>query len=134
MTCTRAGGRRRLPAGACIAAILTAGCASAGVIERTYTHTARYRVSCSVSDECRVQYLDQEGKLRASDIVGEWHFERGVDPGDRVWIRASGGGCPPRPLRVEILLDETPVARDLTRAEHASRCDWLMAETEFVIP
>ena len=134
MTCTRTHRQCRASAGVIFAALLVAGCASGGVSERTYTHQAEYRVSCTVSDECRVQYLDQEGSLRAADIVGEWSLERGVDPGDRLWVRASGGGCPPRPLRVEIHIDGTTVAQHLTRAEHASRCDWILAETEFTVP
>ena len=114
--------------------VVVAACASGGIAERTYTHQASYKVSCSVTDECRVQYLDREGALAAADIVGEWTYRRGVDPGDRLWVRLSAGGCPPSPLRVEILLDESTVSRELTRAEHPSRCDWILAETDFVVP
>lgn len=120
-----------------LAAAFAAGCASGrgdSRPSRTHALAAGYVASCSVSDECRVQYIDEEGVLRARDVVGEWKLDLGVDPGARLWIRASAGGCPPRPLRVEIWIDGRQVSNDLERAEHATRCDWLLAETEFRVP
>jgi len=119
------------------AVLALAGCASTGdggPPEHIFGQQAEYRVSCSVSDECRVQFIDQEGVLRARDIVGEWKLTVGVDPGTRLWVALSAGGCPPRPLRVEIWLGGTTVAHKLERATHGSRCDWLRAETEFTVP
>jgi len=120
-----------------IAAAQLASCASGrgdSRPARTYAHAAGYVVSCSVSDECRAQYIDEEGVLRARDVVGEWKLDLGADAGARLWVRASAGGCPPRPLRVEIWVDGVEVSRTLERASHPSRCDWLLAETEFSVP
>lgn len=112
-----------------------ASCASTGAPpERVYARSAGYVVSCSVANECRVQYIDEEGVLRARDVTGEWKLDLGADPGTRLWVRASAGGCPPRPLRVEIWVDGVEVSESLERATHASRCDWLLAETEFSVP
>lgn len=130
-------GRGTPTVGAAALCVVLAGCASnrgSAPPEPTFDHRAEYRVSCNVSDECRVQYIDEGGVLRARDVVGEWTLEIGVDVGSRMWLRAWGGGCPPRPLRVSILLDGTRVADTLERASHQSRCDWLQAETEFVVP
>lgn len=118
-------------------ALAIGGCASAGDggrPERVFAQEAEYKVSCSVTDECRVQFIDQAGVLRARDIVGEWKLTVGVDPGTRLWIAVSAGGCPPRPLRVEIWLEGATVAQRLERPTHRSRCDWLRAETEFRVP
>ena len=119
-----------------LACAWAAGCASAGrrPAERAWAHAAGYVVSCSVANECRVQYIDEEGVLRARDVTGEWKLDLGADSGTRLWLRASAGGCPPRPLRVEIWLDGVEVSERLERATHASRCDWLLAETEFGVP
>ena len=103
-------------------------------VERVFAHQVAYHVSCSVSDECRVQYIDDEGVLKAKDIVGEWDFDFGADPGGRLWVRAGAGGCPPRPVRVEIRMNGTTVAEYLARAPAGSRCDWILAETEFRVP
>lgn len=113
---------------------LTACASAGGSSERVYAHAAGYVVSCSVANECRVQYIDEDGVLRARDVTGEWKLDLGADPGTRLWVRASAGGCPPRPLRVEIWIDGARVSRSLERATHASRCDWLLAETEFSVP
>ncbi len=102
--------------------------------DRVFVHRATYRISCSVSDECRVTWIDQDGELRSREIVGEWRLELGADPGMRLWVRAGAGGCPPRPVRVEILIDGTPVAEDLARGPGGERCDWILAETEFRVP
>ncbi|MDH3735116.1 MAG: hypothetical protein OEU54_16425, partial [Gemmatimonadota bacterium] len=81
-----------------LAAVLT-GCASGGApatpepTEPTFDYRAEYRVSCNVSDECRVQYIDEGGVLRARDIVGEWDLAVGVNAGTRMWLRAWGGGA-----------------------------------------
>ncbi len=135
MTCTRPDPARPMLLAASLSLLATA-CASGGDPSRppVFMHEAEYRVSCSISDDCRVQYIDEAGVLRARDVVGEWSLSLGIDPGGRMWVRASGGGCPPRPLRVEIWLDGVTVAQNLERAKHQSRCDWLLSETEFVVP
>ena len=121
-----------------LSAVMAAGgCASGGSgghPQHVFTQEAEYRVSCSVSDECRVQFIDEKGVLRARDIVGEWKLTVGVDPGTRLWVALGAGGCPPRPLRVEIWLDGTTVAQDVARPTHRSRCDWIRAETEVTVP
>ena len=128
--------KRITPAPAIAVALVGLGCASGGggEPERLHAFSAQYLVSCSVTDECRVTFIDQEGELRARDIVGEWRLDLGVDVGTRLWVRVSAGGCPPRPIRVEILFEGTTVAQRIERAEHRSRCDWLMVETEFRVP
>ena len=70
-----------------------------------YLHEAVYFVSCNISDECRVTYTDDSGTLRAKDITGDWDYELGVDPGRRLWLRATAAGCPPRSVLVEIQID-----------------------------
>ena len=102
--------------------------------ERDYTYEVGYHVSCSVSDECRIQYIDDSGTLRRRDIVGEWDMDFGADPGGRLWLRAGAGGCPPRPVRVEIRLGGATVAEHLARPPGGSRCEWILAETEFTVP
>lgn len=111
-------------------------CASGrgGAPERTYEHHAAYHVSCSVSDECRVTFIDQAGELDARDIVGEWTRDLGADAGTRLWVRAGAGGCPPRPVRVEIVVDGDTVAESLARAPGEARCEWILAETDYEIP
>ncbi|WP_419166948.1 hypothetical protein [Candidatus Palauibacter sp.] len=99
-----------------------------------YAYQVEYYVSCSVSDECRVQYIDEEGVLRARDIVGEWDMDFGADPGTRLWLRAGAGGCPPRPVRAEIRMDGEIVAEHLVPSPRRSRCSWILAETEFRLP
>lgn len=137
MTRTRSLGDEGKVLATALFALAVAGCSGSRAPAETkpiFLHQAEYKVSCSVSDECRVQYIDQAGVLRARDIVGEWSLPLGIDPGGRMWVRASGGGCPPRPLRVEIWLDGRTVAENLERAKHRSRCDWLLSEAEFVVP
>lgn len=102
--------------------------------ERTYAHHATYRVSCSVTDECRVTFIDQRGELDAQDIVGEWTRELGADVGTRLWVRAGAGGCPPRPVRVEIVIDGRTVAESTARPPGGARCEWILAEADFEIP
>lgn len=99
-----------------------------------FAHAASYRVSCSVSDECRVTYIDESGELRSRDITGEWQLDLGVNDGGRLWVRAGAGGCPPRPVRVEIHVDGASVAEDLERPPGGARCEWILAETEFRVP
>ena len=99
-----------------------------------YAHQVSYHVSCSVSDECRVTYIDFAGKLRAKDVTGEWDIASGANPGTRLWVRAGAGGCPPRPVRVEIVMDGATVAEHLVRPPGGSRCEWILAETEFRVP
>jgi len=134
----RVGSRGPIPVAALAPATLVlAGCVTGGAgapPERVYAHAARYLVSCSVSDECRVTYLDQEGVLRRRDVVGEWNLEVGADPGHRLWVRAGSGGCPPRPVRVTIMVDGDDVAEQLARAPGSARCEWILAETEFTVP
>ncbi len=91
-------------------------------------------MSCSVSDECRVTYIDETGELRARDVVGEWTMDLGADPGARLWLRAGAGGCPPRPVRVEIVVDGASVSEQLARPPGSARCEWILAETEFRLP
>ena len=93
-----------------------------------------YYVSCSVSDECRVQYIDEAGELRARDIVGDWEMDLGADRGTRLWVRAGAGGCPPRPVRAEIRMGADVVAENLARPPRGQRCRWILAETEFRVP
>ena len=64
-------------------------------INHEHLHEAAYFVSCNISDECRVTYIDDLGTLRAKDITGDWDYELGVDPGRRLWLRATAAGCPP---------------------------------------
>lgn len=127
---------RPLRAAALLAAVGLAGCASGrgGAPERTYAHQASYRVSCSVTDECRVTFIDQQGELDAQDIVGEWNRDLGADGGTRLWVRAGAGGCPPRPVRVEIVVDGRTVAESVARPPGGARCEWILAETDFRIP
>lgn len=119
---------------------MSAGCVAARVESDAepevseHTYHVGYHVSCSVSDECRIQYIDGAGQLTARDIVGEWDTDFGADPGGRLWIRAGAGGCPPRSVRVEIHLDDTKVAEDIARAPAGQRCEWILAETEFRVP
>lgn len=101
---------------------------------RTFAHTAEYRISCTATDECRVTYLDEEGDLEAREVIGEWRLALGADDGTRLWVRAGAGGCPPRPVRVEIWVDGRPVAEALERAPGGARCEWILAETEYTIP
>ncbi|WP_419949330.1 hypothetical protein [Candidatus Palauibacter sp.] len=120
--------------------VIAAACASAGrdpdgaAAARDFAYRVQYYVSCSVSDECRVQYIDEDGVLRARDIVGEWDMDFGADPGTRLWLRAGAGGCPPRPVRAEIRMDGDLVAEHLAPAPRRSRCSWILAETEFRLP
>ena len=93
-----------------------------------------YYVSCSVSDECRVQYIDETGTLRARDIVGEWELDLGAVRGTRLWVRAGAGGCPPKAVRAEIRMGADVVAEHLARPPGGSRCSWILAETEFRVP
>lgn len=125
----------RLPIAALVAAALSA-CASGrgGPPERTFAHRAAYRVSCSVTDECRVTFIDEDGDLDAQDIVGEWTRDLGADGGARLWVRVGAGGCPPRPVRVEIVVDGETVSEDLARAPGAARCEWILAETDYRVP
>ena len=121
--------------GASAAACASAGRDPDGAAEaREFAYRVEYYVSCSVSDECRVTYLDEEGTLRARDIYGEWDMEFGADSGTRVWLRAGAGGCPPRPVRAEIRMDGDLVAEHLAPAPRRSRCSWILAETEFRLP
>jgi len=101
MTCTGSDPARRRPGAAispslfAAASLFATACASGGadpIPRPTFLHEAEYKVSCSISDECRVQYIDEAGALRARDVVGEWSLSLGADPGRRMWIRASGGG------------------------------------------
>ena len=72
------GRRRLLPAPmVCFLALVgasAAACASAGrgpdgaAAAREFAYRVEYYVSCSVSDECRVTYIDEDGVLRARDI------------------------------------------------------------------
>ena len=126
-----------------IATAALGGCGSAGLESgpRTpdpgtheFAFEAVYRVSCSVSDECRVTFIDRDGELRKKDVTGEWEYDMGADPGRRLWVRAGAGGCPPRPVRVEILIDGQLVAEHLVRPPGRARCQWILAETEFRIP
>ncbi len=132
---TRQGRRYREALGVLVMLWVT-GCASGRgrTPERTYDHRAVYRVSCSVSDQCRVTFIGENGELDAQDIVGEWTRELGADDGTRLWVRAGAGGCPPRPVRVEIVVDERTVAERLARPPGAARCEWILAETDFRIP
>lgn len=137
MTCTRSISNRAGPPSAALIGLVVSGCVFGSQqpeYQPDYNHQAEYKVSCNISDDCRVQFIDQSGVLRASDITGEWTYVLGINPGGRMWVRASGGGCPPRPLRVEIWLDGRQVAEDLVRPTHRSRCDWLFSETDFVVP
>ena len=113
-------------------------CASAGRdpdgAARDFAYRVQYYVSCSVSDECRVQYIDEDGVLRARDIYGEWDMDFGADPGTRLWLRIGAGGCPPKPVRAEIRMDGDLVAEHLAPAPRRSRCSWIRAETEFRLP
>ncbi len=93
-----------------------------------------YYISCSISDECRVQYIDESRVLRARDIVGEWKMDFGADRGTRLWVRAGAGGCPPRPVRVEIRMGADVVAEHVERPPPGQRCRWILAETEFRVP
>ena len=93
-----------------------------------------YHVSCSVSDECRVQYIDEAGALRARDIVGDWELDLGADRGARLWVRAGAGGCPPKAVRVEIRMGPDIVAEHVERPPTGSRCSWILAEAEFRVP
>ncbi|MDX1579636.1 MAG: hypothetical protein R3266_14215 [Gemmatimonadota bacterium] len=122
---------------------LLAGCVVARVedeparrppTEPDHAHAAIYHVSCSVSDECRVTYLDEDGELEAKDVTGEWTRAFGADPGRRLWLRAGAGGCPPRPVRVEIRVDGRTVAERLVRPPGGWQCEWILAETEFEVP
>lgn len=125
-----------------LAAVLgagAAGCAGGGrdpdaAEARAFAYEVEYRVSCSISDECRVQYIDEDGVLRARDIVGEWDLGFGADAGRRLWVRAAAGGCPPRAVRAEIHLGGELVAERLSRPPRRSRCSWILAETEFRLP
>jgi len=126
-----------------LAAAGLGGCVFAGVKSqpgregrepREFAFEAVYHVSCSVSDECRVTYIDRDGELSKKDVTGEWEYDMGADPGRRLWVRAGAGGCPPRPVRVEILVDHQTVAEHLARPPGGSRCEWILAETEFRIP
>ncbi|MDX1395860.1 MAG: hypothetical protein R3195_15865 [Gemmatimonadota bacterium] len=133
----RSGGRTLQTAGI---AVLAGGCVFGGRPEvepepaEVFLYEVEYYVSCSISDECRVTYIDQEGLLRSQEIVGEWDYAFGVNPGLRLWLRASAGGCPPRPVRAEIWLDGVVVAQSLERPTHRSRCDWILSETAFIVP
>lgn len=121
--------------GANAAACASAGRGPDGAAEaREFTYRVEYYVSCSVSDECRVTYIDEEGVLRARDIYGEWDLDFGADPGTRLWLRAGAGGCPPKPVRAEIRMDGELVAEHLAPAPRRSRCSWILAETEFRLP
>ncbi|MCG8467915.1 MAG: hypothetical protein MJB57_06835 [Gemmatimonadetes bacterium] len=91
-------------------------------------------MSCSVTDECRVTYLDADGRLRNRDVTGEWEFLAGAHPGSRFWVRAGAGGCPPRSVRVEIHMDGVTVAEHVAHPPGGSRCEWILAETEFSVP
>ncbi len=91
-------------------------------------------MSCSVRNECRIQYLDEDGELTGARVVGEWTLALGADDGTRLWLRAGAGGCPPSPVRVEILIDGRVEAERVTRSPGGSRCDWILAETEVRIP
>ena len=140
---TRLHGRRAywIAVGAVLCAI-PAACAGAGdppaggPRPETAGHDFRlgYHVSCSVSDECRVQYIDETGALRARDIVGEWALDLGADRGARLWVRAGAGGCPPKAVRVEIRMGADVVAEHVERPPSGSRCSWILAETEFRVP
>ena len=99
-----------------------------------YLHEAAYHVSCNISDECRVTYIDDVSTLRAKDITGDWDYEFGVDPGNRLWVRATAAGCPPRSVLVEIQIDGVTMAEHLARSPGGMRCDWILAETEFRVP
>ncbi len=99
-----------------------------------YDFRVAYYVSCSVSDECRVQYIDEAGELRARDIVGEWKMDFGANHGTRLWVRVGAGGCPPRPVRAEIRMGADVVAEQLERPPRGQRCRWILAETDFRIP
>ena len=122
-------------AAACAAAPRDAGPGVTPAAEAPeYAYRVQYYVSCSVSDECRVQYIDEEGVLRARDIVGEWDMDFGADPGTRLWLRAGAGGCPPRPVRAEIRMEGEIVAEHLAPSPRRSRCSWILAETEFRLP
>jgi len=137
MTCTRSDWAGSRGIAATLFGLALSGCAAGGRGTETkpvFEHQAEYKVSCNISDECRVQYIDQSGVLRGRDIVGEWSYALGINPTGRMWLRASGGGCPPRPLRVEIWFEGQIVAQSLERATHRTRCDWILAETEFVVP
>lgn len=112
-----------------------AGCVAARVeSERTFDYGAEYLVSCSVSDECRVTYIDETGELVAEDVTGEWSLSLGADPGSRLWLRAGAGGCPPRPVRIRIQLEGETVAEQVERPPARARCEWILAETEFRVP
>jgi len=114
--------------------VVKTGGVSPEIDPEEYAHEVSYHISCSVSDECRVTYIDREGELRKKDVTGEWEYTSGANPGSRFWVRAGAGGCPPRPVRVEIWLDGTMVAEHLMRPPGGSRCQWILAETEFRVP
>jgi hypothetical protein len=103
-------------------------------IGHEYLHEAAYFVSCNISDECRVTYIDDLGMLRARDITGDWDYELEVDPGRRLWLRATATGCPPRSVLVKIQIDGVTMAEHLAPSPGGTRCDWVLAETEFRVP
>lgn len=116
------------------AIVLVAGCATLGGGGREYAHRVEYRVSCGVRAECRVQYLDEQGERRSVDVVGEWRLARGADSGMRLWLLAGSGGCPPAPVRAEILVDGETRATRAADGGGGERCEWLTAETEVRLP
>ena len=93
-----------------------------------------YYVSCNINDDCRVNYIDEDGELRARDIVGEWEMDFGANREARLWLRVRAIGCPPRALGVEIRLGAEVVAEHRARPPSGWRCSRLYAETEFRVP
>lgn len=120
------------PRGAFVVAALLplAACATLGGGGREFAHRVEYRVSCGVRAECRVQYVDEEGDVRSANVVGEWRLARGADPGARLWLLAGSGGCPPAPVRAEIVVDGRTRASRSASGGGGERCEWLTAETE----
>lgn len=127
----------RVALGAALCTSLAA-CAGAGgprpEVVAGHDFRVGYHVSCSVSDECRVQYIDETGALRARDIVGEWELDLGANRGARLWVRAGAGGCPPKAVRAEIRMGKDVVAEHVARPPTGSRCRWILAEAEFRVP
>ncbi|MFQ5689435.1 MAG: hypothetical protein ACE5HQ_04085 [Gemmatimonadota bacterium] len=98
------------------------------------THAVEYRAVCGARTECRITFLDSLGRERSVRALAQWSYSFPGHSGDRLWLRAAIGGCPPGSVRVSIFVNGRREAEREAGPDGGSACQWVSALAEARIP